>query len=48
MAAATSKMERFGIIVNGWKPLIVITRRSILDVAAALNPPLGFAFYNKP
>ena len=48
MAAATSKMERFGIIVNGWKPLIIITKRSILDVAAALDPPLGFAFYNKP
>ena len=31
-AAATSKMERF-VIVNGWK-------HSILDVAAALDPPL--------
>ena len=40
-AAATSKMERFVIIVNGWKPLTVITKRSILDVAAALDPPLG-------
>ena len=28
------------IIVNGWKPLTIITKRSILDVAAALNPPL--------
>ena len=37
---ATSKMERFLIIVNGWKPLIIITKRSILDVAAALDPPL--------
>ena len=44
-AAATSKMERFVIIVsgwkgfvitvNGWKPLTIITKRSILDVAAA-------------
>ena len=25
------------IIVNGWKPLTVITNRSILDVAAALD-----------
>ena len=31
--AATSKMERFVIIVN-------ITKRSILDVAAALDPHL--------
>ena len=38
--AATSKMERFVIIVNGWKPLTIITKRSILDVAAALDPPL--------
>ena len=39
-AAATSKMERFVIIVNGWKSLTVITKCSILDVAAALDPPL--------
>ena len=39
-AAATSKMERFVIIVNGSKPLTVITKRSTLDVAAALDPPL--------
>ena len=39
-AAATSKMECFVIIVNGWKLLTVITKHSILDVAAALNPPL--------
>ena len=37
---ATSKMERFVIIVNGWNPLIIITKRSIMDVAAVLNPPL--------
>ena len=40
-AAATYKMERFVIIVNGWKPLTIITKRSILDVAAALDPPLS-------
>ena len=40
-AAATSKMERFVIIVNGWKPLTIIAKRLILDVAAALDPPLG-------
>ena len=39
-ADATSKMESFVIIVNGWKPLTIITKRSILDVAAALDPPL--------
>ena len=32
-AAATSKMERFLIIVNGWN-------QTILNVAAALDPPL--------
>ena len=38
-AAATSKMERFVIIVNGWKLLTIITRRCTLEVAAALDPP---------
>ena len=33
-------MECFVIIVNGWKPLTIITKHSILDVAAALDPPL--------
>ena len=37
-------MERFVIIVNGWKPLTMITKRSILDVAAALDPPLRKPF----
>ena len=41
-AAASSKMERFVIIVNGWKPLTIITKRSILDDAAVLDPPLMF------
>ena len=38
--AARSKMERFVIIVNGFKPLTIITKRSILDVAAVLDPTL--------
>ena len=41
-AAATSKMESFVIIVNGWKPFTIITKRSILDTAAALDPPLEY------
>ena len=39
-AAATSKMELLVIIVNGWKPLIIITKSSIFDVAAFLDPHL--------
>ena len=39
-AASTSKTECFVIIVNGCKPLTIITKHSILDVAAALDPPL--------
>ena len=42
--AATSKMECFVIIVNGFQPLTIITKHSILDVAAVLDPPL----YNCP
>ena len=38
--AATSKMVHFVIIVNGWKPLTIITKSSILDVAAVLDPSL--------
>ena len=33
-------MKRFVKIVNGWKPLTPITKRSILDVPAALDPSL--------
>ena len=36
-AAATSKMEIFVIIGHGWKPLTIITKCSILDVAAVLD-----------
>ena len=39
-AAATSKMERFVIIVNDFQPLTIITKRSILDAAVALHLPL--------
>ena len=39
--AATFKMERFVIIANGFQPLTIITKRSILDVAAVLDPPLN-------
>ena len=39
--AATSKVELFVIIVNGWQPLTIITESSILDVAAVLDPPLS-------
>ena len=44
-AAATSKMGRFIIIVNGWRPLTIITKRSILDAAAALDPPLALVIF---
>ena len=37
---ATSKMERFVITGNGWKPLNIITKRCILDVGAVLDPLL--------
>ena len=40
-AAATSKMKRFVIIVNGFQPLTIITKHSILDVEAALDPPVN-------
>ena len=40
-------MERFMIIVNGWKPLTIITKHSILDAAAVLDPPLHIAIAGK-
>ena len=39
-AAATTEMEFFVIIANSFQPLTIITRRSILHVAAALDSPL--------
>ena len=41
--AATSKMERFLVIDNGFQPLTIITKRSILDVSAALDLPLAMS-----
>ena len=38
--AAISKTDHFVIIVNSWNPLTIITKRSILDVAAVLDPSL--------
>ena len=38
---ATSKIELFVIIVNSLKPITIITKCSILDVAAVLVPPLN-------
>ena len=38
--AATSKMEHFVIIVNGFQTLTIITKRSILNGAVVLDPPL--------
>ena len=37
-------MERFVIIVNGFQPLTIITKCSILDVAAVLDPPLEMLY----
>ena len=42
--AATSKIERFVIIVNGWKPLTIISKHLILDVAAVLDLALVVIF----
>ena len=44
--AATPKMECFVVIVNGFQPLLtIITKHSILDVAAALDPSLMLLCY---
>ena len=42
--AATSKMEYFVIIVNGFQPITIITKRSFVDVAAVLDPFLHCVF----
>ena len=39
--AVTSKMKLFLIMVTGFQPLTIITKCSILDVAAVLDPPLN-------
>ena len=38
---ATSKMELFMIIVNAFQQLTIITKSSILTVAAVICPPLN-------
>ena len=43
--AATSKMQHFVIIVNDWQLFAISTKRSILDVAAVLDPPLSILFW---
>ena len=35
--AATTKVELFVIIVNGWKPLTIITKFSTFDVVGVLG-----------
>ena len=45
--AATAKMERFVMIVNDWKPLTIITKRSILHVAAVLDTLLACAKFKR-
>ena len=44
--AATSKMELFVIIVKGFQPLTIITKCSILDVAAVLDATLNKSLYS--
>ena len=47
--AATSKMELFVIVVDGFLLLTIITKCSILSVAAVLDPPLfRSAFWRTP
>ena len=43
--AATSMMERFVIIVNSFQSLTIITKCSILDAAAVLDPLLSVTFF---
>ena len=43
--AATFKLERFVIIVNGFQPLSIITKNFILDVVAVLDPSLMCALW---
>ena len=40
-------MEQFVITVNGFQPLTIITKRSILDVEAILDPPLEKGYMKK-
>ena len=38
--AIVNGLECFVIIVNDFQPLTIITKHSILDVSATLDPPL--------
>ena len=40
-------MEHFVVIINGFQPLTTITKRSVLDVAAVLDPPLPTTYYER-
>ena len=40
-------MERFVIIVNGFQQLTIITKHSIFDVVAAIDPPLPTSFHRQ-
>ena len=46
--ASTSKMERFVMIVNGFQPLTIITKCSILDFTAVLDPALVSVNFSWP
>ena len=37
--------SKFVIIVNGFQSISIITKHSILDVAVALDPPLGITLF---
>ena len=41
---ASSKVELFMVIVNSFQLLTIITKCSILHVAAVLDPPLDLRF----
>ena len=41
-SATTTKMEHFVTIVNDFQPLTIITKRSILDVAAAASATIFY------
>ena len=43
--SATSKIDRFLIIISGFQPLNIITKCSILDVTGVLDPPLISFYY---
>ena len=45
--AATSKMKHFLIIVYSFQLLTIITKHSILDVAAVLDPPLLIHIFHR-